>query len=465
MSDQDFPPTPPPDDSPRGERQLRIPLDPQMLVVLALAAAGLLLMCIFGALLLAPEGGFFNRSGTTSEEEETGLDLVATPSGENIVVVSDGVNTLSIDLDPPAVLTVGETEFAVKAQFVPQNGRWIPSGEAGMADWVYGSIVNYVFGLQDTAANRTLLEGLTPGDRILLTTLNGTQREFAVTGRELSGASNADLFAQNRPRMTLVWLGSLNEEQRLVVFADFVLPQEQGTAASAPAAVEIGEVAQLADVRMTVSSTSQVVDSPAAPPGFSLFLVDFDVENIGQSPLDTGLLRLALIDELSNQYSLNAAASQEGRYPILSGFIDPGTIRQSTAGYQIPSNLTSSRLRWVVTRVDSPGQIEVNLPFSGISNANLAVSLQQADISTDGTSLIVTGQVTNLASQPVIIGESNVRLESNGALYLVFSTSPGFPWAVNAGQSLPFALTFQRPATSTAIFTIMGQSFELSGLR
>ena len=290
-------------------------------------------------------------------------------------------------------------------------------------------------------------------------------RNFVVTGRELTPTGNADLFAQNRPRVTLIWLGNVDADNRLVVLGEFVLPEDEADRTQAGAVVEIGEAAQLADIRLTVNSTAQIVESPAAPPGFSLFLVDFELENIGLEPLDTGLLRLVLVDELGNQYSLNAAASQEGRFPIVSGFIDSGDLRQATAGYQIPINLSSDALRWIVSRVDSPGQIEVALPFTSSDPQNAAVVLQQAEVSTDGTSLILTGQITNSGSQPLIISESSVRLQSNGTLFLVLSTSPGFPWTVNSGESLPFVVTFQRPSTSAAVFSILDRSFELTGLR
>jgi hypothetical protein len=59
----------------------------------------------------------------------------------------------------------------------------------------------------------------------------------------------------------------------------------------------------------------------------------------------------------------------------------------------------------------------------------------------------------------------DVTLTSEGTNYLMLSTSPAFPWVFSPAQRQPFAVTFQRPAGSTAIFTILNRSFQLTGLR
>lgn len=451
-------------------RTFTIPLDPPMMIALGIALVGLVLLCFLGGTLLR-DGTLFGGGSGEEEFTDDEPELIIDPDGqglegENTIIFFDGANTLSIDLDPPTSLVVDGIPFTVTTQFVSQDGTWVPSVDEGEAEWVYGTIVNYVIGLPDDPINETLLETATPGDKIILTSRMGEIREFVVTGREISAASNVELFSQNRPQITLVWLGARGNDQRLVVFGDFVLPEDQSVdGAQGRAVIDIGETAQLADVTVTALDTTQIVNSPSTPPGFMVFLIDFEVTNVGATPLDTGLIRFVLLDDLGNQYPLNAAATQEGNYPILSGLLESGTTRQVTAGYQIPTNLQSSRLRWVVSRVDSPGQIDVALPFTGSASQNIDVSLQQATVSSDGTSLLLSGQITNLSDQPVSIAENDLGLEGGGSIYLVFSTNPGFPWTVAPGQTLPFAVTFQRPATPTAVFTLKSRSFELSGLR
>lgn len=457
-------------DLPDNGRSLNIPLDPPLLIAIGVAVVGLVLLCFLGVTLLRSGNGLFG--GGEDEEFVDDPTLIAvTPNsenidGENTIILFDGINTLSVDLDPPTTLLVDGIPFIVTTQLVSQDGVWSPTVGEGESEWVYGTIVNYVIGLPADRSNEALLEALSVGDRLNLTLRSGDEREFVVTGREISAASNAQLFSQNRPQITLVWLGEKGNEQRLVVFGDFVLPEEQtGEGTQGRAVIEIGETAQLANVTITTLNTNQVVNSPSTPPGFMVLLIDYEIENVGTIPLDTGLIRFVLLDDLGNQYPLNGAATQEGNYPILSGLLESGTSRQVTAGYQIPTNLQSSRLRWVVSRVDSPGQIDVALPFTSSASQNIDVSLQQATISDDGTSLLLSGQITNLSDQPLAIGENDLGLEGGGSIYLVFSTNPGFPWTVAPGQTQPFAVTFQRPATPTAVFTLRNRSFELSGLR
>lgn len=457
-------------ESANDSRSLTIPLEPPMLIAIGIAAAGLLLMCFLGTMLIREGNGLFgggrDEDGTPEATQPAEGEEDPLAQGENAIILFDGINTLSVDLDPPTSIMISGNPFTVTTQLVSQDGAWLPSSSDDEVEWVYGTIVNYVIGLPDNAVNEALLESLSPGDRLQLTTRNDDSREFVVTGRELSTASNEELFAQNRPQITLIWLGEKGNSQRLVVFGDFVLPEAQAdSGVQGRASVEIGEVAQLAEVSVTALQTSQVVNSPSTPPGFMVFLIDFELQNVGGQALDTGLLRFVLLDEAGNQYPLNTAASQEGNFPILTGNIESGTGREASAGYQIPANLQSGNLRWVISRVDMGGQIDVSLPFTSGSSQNIEVSLQQANVSSDGTSLLLSGQVTNLSDQPLSITESDLALEGGGSIYLVFSTNPGFPWTIDPGQPLPFAVTFQRPATPSAVFTLKNRSFELSGLR
>jgi hypothetical protein len=80
--------------------------------------------------------------------------------------------------------------------------------------------------------------------------------------------------------------------------------------------------------------------------------------------------------------------------------------------------------------------------------------------------LILGGEVTNLGTQPVVITESDIRLSTgDGATFLLLSTNPPLPWTVSPGQTTQFFLTYQRPPEATARFSVLNQSFELTGLR
>ena len=94
------------------------------------------------------------------------------------------------------------------------------------------------------------------------------------------------------------------------------------------------------------------------------------------------------------------------------------------------------------------------------------MSLARVEVSTDLASLILGGQVTNLGTQPIVITESDVSLQTqDGSIYLLLSTNPPFPWTVPPGQTVQFFLTYQRPPTDTAVFRVLNQGFQLTSLR
>jgi hypothetical protein len=182
--------------------------------------------------------------------------------------------------------------------------------------------------------------------------------------------------------------------------------------------------------------------------------------------VDANSLSLVLIDDFGNLYALNPTASQIGNNPPLSGSIQPGQTVVATAGYQIPTGITSSVLRWQVTISGTGSQIEVILPLGETvaSPQQASVLVQEVNIVNNGTDLLIVSQITNLGSQPLLVDVTDVSLTSSGTVYLMLSVNPAFPWTVPPGQTIQFAVTFQRPPGSEAIFTVLGQSFQLTGL-
>jgi hypothetical protein len=153
----------------------------------------------------------------------------------------------------------------------------------------------------------------------------------------------------------------------------------------------------------------------------------------------------------------------------LSGFLNSGQLASATIGYQIPVGLISPNLNWVVLQTSTGAQIQVTIPFNagGSGAQGTAISLEAVNVSEDLTSLNLLGTVVNGSTQPLVIGEQNISLRtSDGSVYLLLSTNPAFPWSVAPGQTMQFAVSFQRPSTATsATFTVLNQQFELSNLR
>ncbi|MBP6015763.1 MAG: DUF4352 domain-containing protein [Candidatus Promineofilum sp.] len=447
----------------------RLTANPALLLLGIVAVIALLAACIMGFILLRPmlgEGGQQTGNATPAAGEptpfpETTQQTVAQPI---IVGVSDS-GTVSVTLDAPATLDVLDRRWAVQPQNIGVDGLWSPEVDETTAVWINGTIINYVFGLDDTEANQTFLESLAPGQQMVVTTRQGVTHTFSFDNRNLVPSSDRSVFNQQTPGITLMLLES-DDDNRLVVRGRYeVAAASQTTSGNV---IQMGETAQLGDAQFTPQASSFLTNRPEAPAGFGFFLIDFAMQNVGLSAIDTSAYRFTLSDELGNQYALNPIASRLGNYPPLSGFVNAGQSVTATAGYQIPAGLISPNLTWTITAPDG-SQVQGILPFTagGAAGQSAVISLQQATITPDLNNLIIVGQVTNVGVQPLVIVSEDVSLRTPaGSDYLLLATNPPFPWTVPPNQTLQFAVTYQRPiGSASAVFTLLSQPFELSGLQ
>jgi hypothetical protein len=357
---------------------------------------------------------------------------------------------------------VGGQEFDVKTDTIGADGVWTPSAtNAGEASWVKDTVVNYVLGLPDTETNEGVLTQLTPGDQIQLITNGRTSFTFTFFERTLAPPDDRSVYTQQSPGITLILLKS-DGSDRLVVRGRALTAEAENAPENV---VNIGETAQLDNVQITADSAIYIADRPEIPAGFAFFQVDYTIQNVGLTALDSSTLQMTLVDELGNRYALNPAASQSGNYPILNGFLNANQTAQATAGYQVPLGLDSETVSWIVTNQDTGAQVFITLPFTGGETAvqGASISVFRAEVSNDLTSLNLGGQITNLGSQPLIITESDIQLTSpDGAVYLLLSTNPPLPWTVAPGQTVQFFVTYQRPPGGTAVFRVLNQEFQIT---
>jgi hypothetical protein len=421
---------------------------------------------LFGYLLLRDDDADEQQATPVVEEGDDEQIETNTDTFE-YQAISD-TSAITMTLETPIFLDIAGQEFTVLAEILPASGPWQPPAvnETTVA-WVYGAVINYILGLDDSDQNREMLDNLVVGEEIILTTRSGAKLEFVVSERRLVDSDDLEIYAQREPSITLVLIEENSEDQRLLVKGRYVVPD---TSAGAPAGrvVELGETAQLESLQFTATSVGLVYDRPEAPPGFAIFQIDYQVQNVGPEPVSSNTLTMVLADDLGNLYALNPVASQLGNNPPLSGSIGAGQTVVATAGYQIPAGLSSSALRWQVSIVGTGSQIQVNLPFqnSTESQQQIDVQVQEATVSQDGGSLLVVGQITNVSQETVVVDVDDIELVgASGTVFLKLSTNPAFPWTVPAGQTLLFGVTFQRPLGSEATFTILNRSFELSGIR
>ncbi|MCL4264002.1 MAG: DUF4352 domain-containing protein [Anaerolineae bacterium] len=427
----------------------------------ALAALGALfcVICIL-AILLVRE--WREEETATATPIPTPTALASLPTGQPQVQGVSNSGAISVTLGIPILLQFGGQEFDVLTDIVSGDGVWTPgaSGE-GQASWVSDTVINYVIGLPDTETNENLLTQLVPGDEIKLITNGRTSFTFAFYERTLVPATDRAVYAQQTPGVTLILLKS-DGSDRLVVRGRAVAAEAPNTPEDV---VSIGETAQLDNVQITADSAIYIADRPEIPSGFAYFQVDYTIQNVGLTALDTSLLQMTLVDQLGNRYALNPAATQSGNYPILNGFLNANQTVQATAGYQVPLGLNSETVNWVVANQDTGAQVFITLPFTGGETAvqGASIALFRAEVSSDLTSLQLGGQITNLGTQPLIITESDIQLTSpDGSVYLLLSTNPPLPWTVTSGQTLQFFVTYQRPPGGSAIFRLLNQEFQIT---
>lgn len=456
------------DQQPPSTFRQRLTANPALLLLGIVAVVALLAACIMGFILLRPmlNDGDTGAEGTPSTGQPTPFpETTQQAAGQPVIVGVSDSGTISVTLDAPATLAVLDSQWAVQPQNIGVDGLWAPEIDENTAAWVNGTIVNYVFGLNDSETNRALLESMTAGQQMIVTTRQGVAHTFSFDSRNLVSSSDRNVYNQQTPGLTLILMGS-DDDNRLVVRGRYEVAA--ASQSSGGNVIQMGETAQLGDAQFTPQANSFLTNRPEAPAGFGFFLIDFVMQNVGLSAIDTSAYRFTLSDELGNQYALNPIASRLGNYPPLSGFINAGQSATATAGYQIPAGLISPNLTWMITAPDGT-QVQGILPFTagGAAGQSAVISLQQATITPDLSNLIIVGQVTNIGVQPLVIAPEDISLRTPaGSDYLLLATNPPFPWAVPPNQTLQFAVTYQRPiGSASAVFTILSQPFELSGLQ
>ena len=88
--------------------------------------------------------------------------------------------------------------------------------------------------------------------------------------------------------------------------------------------VGVGEPVQLDDLQVTIENVTYLPNHPEAPPGFAFFVLDGLLQNVGGATIDSGAVRVTLIDETGNQYVLNPIASTLGEQPAPDRWIPDG---------------------------------------------------------------------------------------------------------------------------------------------
>lgn len=369
----------------------------------------------------------------------------------------------------PVSLSIKDRSFTV-APVTVTDGRWPAGrGDPGSAEWVYGTVVNYVLGMFPTPETTELMEGLADSDRITLDMSTGGKLAFRVSGRQrVPEDAVPDLFQQTRPGITLVLLREGGDE-RLVITGLYDADLESLSAPSTSLA-PVGTAAQIDTWRVTVLSGQLAPDT--ANPAQANYYVNFTVEYLGDQPVSSNTFEMTLVDGVDVGYEFDPQISRGGAYPPPGGLVAPRNPTSFTAGYRVSTDIPGPTLKWVFKPNPAAGQpARFEVPIvrptpTPEPKTQITVQINGASLSTDQTLLVVTGGIGNPTDQSVSIGPADISLSTPDNVFSdVRTAEPALPWTIGPGQTMAFRLEFNRPPGFTAILRIVTQRFELSGLR
>ncbi|HEY4690447.1 MAG TPA: hypothetical protein VIK33_14115 [Anaerolineae bacterium] len=395
------------------------------------------------------------------------LVLLASRGGPAPVEVTPTAEDLAAR---PLSISISGAEFTI-TPVTASEGRWrIASAGADSAEWIYGTVINYVIGLYPTDANTQLIEGLADNAPITLKMSNGMDLHFRMSGRQRVPADGvAVLFQQSRPGITLVVLGEGGEE-RLVVTGLYDADQEPidiGPVGLVP----IGSPAQIGEWRVTVLS-GQLAPDPGDPTQ-AFYYVTFNVEYLGNDPISADTFDVKLIDGVRVQYIIDREVSRKGPYGPPGGLVAPRNPTSFTAGYRVSANVPGPSLVWEFKPspdAPQPARFEVPIvkstPTPQPNTLLTVVNCCVAVLGPDQTLLVLSGGIGNPTDQQVTISQIDVSLKTPDNVFSDLRVAdPPFPWVIPPGQNQAFRLEFTRPPGVTAVLRIVTLQFELSGLR
>lgn len=367
----------------------------------------------------------------------------------------------------PKVLQLRDRQIFIAPVNIDSKGNWAHTSDSDKAEWVYGTLINYVVGLAATQDNNDMLEALSEADAIELGLSNGSSLKFRYAGRQFVSPTSTDVFAQQRPGLTLVLIGE-NSDQRLVVNADYVSDFEVGQAVPSTVA-QINTPIELGGVRVTVLSGRLVYNAPGLPVGSAFYLVDFTAENVGSDALAVDDFFVELQDYASVKYPVSADASALGPNPAPKGQLLPGIAATFTAGFQVPTNVTGPVLVWNFKPSASfKAQASVAVPLIGPTptpdpRSQVTVQVTQAYFSLDQSEMIIVGGVGNASTAAITLNPSDVSLSTpDGVFAALNSSEPLLPTTLQPGQNQTFTWRFSRLPSTSSVFRVFQIQFQLN---
>ncbi|MCS7178817.1 MAG: DUF4352 domain-containing protein [Anaerolineae bacterium] len=373
------------------------------------------------------------------------------------------IGNMEVSLPIPTSLEVGGRTFPVQAATV-EGAAWnAPASDPESALWAYGTVIHYVLGLAPTEENHALVNGLMEGDTIVLHLSSGARLTFQIIQRKTVAPDDPSLLAQTRPGFTLV---VLEEGERPAVVADFrelvePTPPTGGLAAGPGQPVQVGAA------RVTVAETNTERGLSDLPVGTVAYFVEVRVENGGTVPLRPRDFVAELLDADGNRYLPSPSLAGQGKYGPLLEEIPAGGQAEGTFAYVIPEAIAGPMLTWVFgPQSASELRARFSLPYTPPppATAEAEVEVTQAFLGEGGEILHVLARLRNRGAAMLKVTAQDISLSSRAGPTELQIAAPPLPWEIEAGQEQEVELQFARPRSTTCVVTILGYTFEISGL-
>jgi hypothetical protein len=449
--------------------------DPAARPLLAIGGVALLGMCGLACMALAlllysglPSG----VGGLLPDSEAVKKETPSLPS----VPVTQTIRGPIVSGTPvapglPSRINIGSRTFDVEAIGLDDNREWqYDPNNKRVAYWSAGTLVNYVIGLHASTDNRELYDVVQPNELITLETGAGVLRYRVIEKVKIKTDELALMSNQSSPRLTLIMLGQSGEERDALVaqYTDEGTPNQQ---------MPIGAPINLGDARVIAVNAGLVPGGSAGlTEGKNYYQIDFRVTNVQTGFINVADFFTELSDGQGSRYQLSvpgSSASGAAGWPVTSAVLAPGETVTATAGFEVPSSMQGPFLEWnFALKPGNPYVARVAIGYEALvlqptllptAQARVRVDIADAFISPDGNELTIVGTLSNLTDQPVPVSLQDAQLATaDGAQFPVNASLPGLPWEVNPQGQLTFRISFAKPATLPATFTLMKQSYSVN---
>ncbi|MGB9890427.1 MAG: DUF4352 domain-containing protein [Anaerolineae bacterium] len=431
-------------------------------IALWLGGVGVAILLIILVALLALRPVLFPRRPEGIPLPVTRVIPGASPLPVPAPPVAEIGNT-EVSLPVPTSLEVGGRPFLVQPVRV-EGGVWnVSESGSGAAFWAYGTVIHYVLGLEPTEENRALVGGLAEGDEIGLRLSSGARLTFHVVRQKTISPDDVSLFSQTRPGLTLL---VLEKGERPAVVADFRALVEPTPSAAGPTAGP-GQPVQVGTARVTVVEGHGERELADLPVGTVAFFVEVTVENGGTAALFPRDFAAELLDADGNRYIPSPSLAGKGKYGPLPEEIPAGGKVEGTFAYVIPEAVSGPTLTWVFgPQAASELRARFSLPYTSPPRAvaEAEVTVTQAFLGEGGEVLHVVARVRNRGAAALMVTERDISLSSRAGPTELQVAAPPLPWEIAPGQEREVELQFARPRAASCVVTILGYTFEISGL-